>query len=198
MTCRILGHSLLHSLIRLHCYPFSCSALLALLTRSTALILSFAHALAMAALNQMRRFHSVSTHCAAVVFRMCVWLCICVLFHCRSSSWHGYLGNFGGTFVYVYLYDCVIVSFLLFLVIGITRPLFRNFSRSFVHVYARVHVFVCSCARRHVGMCVFCNRSSSRFRNRIDITRARVRVHASARRCMCVYEKGSRMFYHSF
>ena len=64
-------------------------------------------------------------------------MCVCVVvylcpFRCLSSSRHGYLGDFGGTFVYVYLYDCVIVSFLALLVIGIGLPLFRNFGRTFV------------------------------------------------------------------
>ena len=40
-------------------------------------------------------------------FRVCVYVCEFVYlgpFRGRSSSWHGYLGHFGGSFVYVYLY----------------------------------------------------------------------------------------------
>ena len=73
--------------------------------------------------------------------------------------------------MYVYMHDCVIVSFLLLLGIGIGLPLISNFGRTFLCVYARaciaflcVCVCVCVCVNvcvhRHVGMCVFCNRLS--------------------------------------
>ena len=42
---------------------------------------------------------------------VCVWLCMCP-FCCRSASGNSYLVNFGSTFVNVY--DCIIVSLLLF------------------------------------------------------------------------------------
>ena len=68
-------------------------------------------------------------------------MCMCVIvyfspFCCRSSSRHGYHVNFGGTFVYMYVYDCEIVSLLLLRVIGIGRPLFHNFAAR-LRVYAR-------------------------------------------------------------
>ena len=44
----------------------------------------------------------------------------------------------------MYVYDCVIVFFLLMLVIGIGRPLFRNFGRTFVCLR------VCALVRAHV------------------------------------------------
>ena len=124
-----------------------------------------------------------------------VYLCP---FRCRSSSRHGYLGNFGGTFVYVYLYDCVIVSFFClssalgcrFSVISAAR--LCEYAR--VRVCASVYVYVCVRACRRVGKCVFCNRLSSGFRCLIDCICARecarVQVHAGARVCVCVCTKG--------
>ena len=72
-----------------------------------------------------------------VCLGVCVVVCLCP-FRCRSWTRHSYLGNFGGTFVCVYLYDYVIVSFLL--VIGIGLPLYRSFGRTFVCVCARANV----------------------------------------------------------
>ena len=120
---------------------------------------------------------------------LCVCVCRCVVaylssFRCRSTSRYGYQVNFGCTFVYVY--DCAIMSFLQFLVIGIGRPLFRNFGRTSVSVCvsASIHAQACKCMRRSV----FCNRSSSGFRYLIDIIRAcgcaRARVRADARVCV--------------
>ena len=84
----------------------------------------------------------------------CVCACV-VVYLCRfpfsSSSWHGYQVNFGSTFVYAYVYDCVNVFFLLLLVIGIGQPLFRNFGRTFECACARVSA--CVCARACVGVC---------------------------------------------
>ena len=54
----------------------------------------------------------------------------------RVAHHHGNHVNFGGTSVHVYVYQCVIVSFLLLR--GIGQPLFRNFGRTFVYVCARV------------------------------------------------------------
>ena len=73
-------------------------------------------------------------------------------FCCCSSSRHGHLDNFTGTFVYVWVYDCMIMSFSLLLVIGSGRPLFRNFGRMFVFVCALV--CVCKCVCTHVKLCV--------------------------------------------
>ena len=89
--------------------------------------------------------------------------------------------------MYMYVYDCKIVSLLLLRVIGIGRPLFRNFGCTFACVCAclsacvraRVCVFVCA----RVRSSVFCNRSSSEFRYLIDFVRAR----GCLRACVFVY-----------
>ena len=54
--------------------------------------------------------------------------------------------------VYVYLHDCVILSFLLLLVIGIGLPLFCNFGRTFLCICA--HRCVCVHARTGAWVCV--------------------------------------------
>ena len=79
--------------------------------------------------------------CATV--RVCG--CACVPSRYRSSSPRSYLVNFSYTFVYWYVYDCVTVSFLLLLFIGIERPLFRNFGCTFVYVGARARACVRAC-----------------------------------------------------
>ena len=121
---------------------------------------------------------------------LCVCVCRCVVaylnsFRCCSTSRYGYQVNFGCNFVYVY--DSAIMSFLLFLVIGNGRPLFRNFGHTFVcmreRVGASMHAQACVCMRRSV----FCNRSSSGFRYLIDIIRACGCVRARVRADACVY-----------
>ena len=67
--------------------------------------------------------------CVSLCVCMCVSLCVCArVYDCalvfsllfRQS----YLVKLVGTFVYVYVYDCEIVPFLLLRVIGIAWPLF--------------------------------------------------------------------------
>ena len=92
--------------------------------------------------------------------RICVIVYLCP-FCCHSSSRHSYHVDFGWTFVYVYVLNCVIVSFLLLRVIGIGRSFWPHVclcmrARECVRTCARV----CVCVRR----CVFCNRLSSGFR----------------------------------
>ena len=60
-------------------------------------------------------------YCVCVFVWVVVYSCP---FLCRSSYRHGDLVNFDGTFVFVCVYDCLVVSFLLLLVIRIRRPLF--------------------------------------------------------------------------
>ena len=115
--------------------------------------------------------------------RICMCVCVIVYlcpFRCRSSR-HGYHVNFGGTFVYVHVYKCVILSFLLL----------RGIGRRYVCVCMHAHEFMCVCAC--VRRCVFCYRSSSGFRC-IDF----IRTRGCTCVCMCVYKKGPGMFFHSF
>ena len=87
--------------------------------------------------------------------RSCLSLCIsvpvslCPFCH-PSSSRHGYLIYFGGNSVYVY--DCVIVSLLLLLVIGFGRPLSRNFGCTHVCVSAGARVCMCVLQSLHIGI----------------------------------------------
>ena len=96
----------------------------------------------------------------------------------------------------MYLYDCVIVSFLLWLVIGIGVPLFRNFGRIIVCVCARGRVRACAC----VCMCVraqtrgyncfaTARHRASGFRYLIDFIRARGCACECMRVCRAV-ERG--------
>ena len=112
---------------------------------------------------------------------MCVIVYFCPFFR-RSSSRHGYHVNFGGTFVYMYVYDFEIESLLLMRVIGVGRPLLRNFGRTFACVCARRNACTCVCVCACVRSSLFCNRSSSQFRYPVNFARARgcVRVHMRA------------------
>ena len=80
---------------------------------------------------------------------MCVQLCMCVVAHVCLLAIAHHLGTaillIVATLVYWYVYDCVTVSFLLLLFIGIERPLFRNFGCTFVYVGAHARVCVRAC-----------------------------------------------------
>ena len=97
-----------------------------------------------------------------------------------STSRHGYHVDFGWTFVNVYVFNCVIVSFLLLRVIGIGRSLF---GRTFVCVCARVSacVGVCFAIARHRDSAIF-------FRYLLDFIHARgcVRVRVPVFVCVCI------------
>ena len=94
---------------------------------------------------------------ACVCMRVCSCLSLCMSapvslcpFCHPSSSRHGYLIYFGGNFVYVY--DCVIVSLLLLLVIGFGRPLSRNFGCTHVCVSAGARVCMCVLQSLDIGI----------------------------------------------
>ena len=76
--------------------------------------------------------------------QLCVCLCVCVLFAVTR-----HLGTARHSLcVCVYLYDSVIVSFSLLLVIGVSLPLFCNFIRTCGCVLVRVHAGARVCRNR--------------------------------------------------
>ena len=93
------------------------------------------------------RYSSSSQH-RYLINSLCVRVCgsvfVSFLLLLFISARHGYL-DFADTFVYVHVYDCVVMPFLLLLVIGSGRPFFRNFGHVFVYVCA--HACVSMCAR---------------------------------------------------
>ena len=96
--------------------------------------------------------------------RSCLSLCIsvpvslCPFCH-PSSSRHGYLIYFGSNFVYVY--DCVIVSFLLLLVISVSGGHFSVILAARMCVWAWVRV--CVLQSLDIGISLsMCERASTR------------------------------------